>query len=115
MAFDRLKTAKNVWVATVRENGQPHLVPVWFVAHDGALYFVTDPNSVKARNLQHNPRIAVALEDGDAPYVVEGLAAATTPPAEVIRLFKEKYDWDIESDGQYSQTFEVAIAKHLFT
>ena len=102
-----------MWVATIRPDGRPHLAPIWFVVSDGHWYFVTDPNSVKARNLQHNARIALSLEDGADPLVIEGEARAVTPDAEVIRLFKEKYNWDITTDGQYSQTFEVTVHKHV--
>jgi hypothetical protein len=63
--------------------------------------------------LQQDSRIALSLEDGTDPLVVEGEAQAITPDAEVVRLFKEKYDWDITNDSQYSQTFEVAVHKHV--
>jgi len=29
----------------------------------------------------------------------------------VVRLFKEKYDWDIMVDSTYSQTIEVVVHK----
>ncbi len=109
----RLATAKNIWVATVRPDGRPHLAPVWFVAVNGHWYFVTDPKSVKARNLQRNAKISLSLEDGDDPLVIEGEASTVQPSAEVIRLFKEKYDWDITADNQYSQTFEVKVKKRV--
>jgi len=102
-----------MWAATVRPDGRPHLVPIWFVVANGRWHFVTDPKSVKAQNLRHNARIALSLEDGNDPLVVEGEARVITPNAEVIRLFKEKYDWDITSDSQYSQTFEVTVHKHV--
>jgi nitroimidazol reductase NimA-like FMN-containing flavoprotein (pyridoxamine 5'-phosphate oxidase superfamily) len=110
---NRLTTAKNIWVATVRPDGRPHLAPVWFVAMNGHWYFVTDPKSVKARNLHLNPKIALSLEDGDDPLVVEGEASTVQPSAEVIRLFKEKYDWDITTDSQYTQVFEVRVKKRV--
>jgi PPOX class probable F420-dependent enzyme len=109
----RLATAKNIWVATVRPDGRPHLAPVWFVVNDGHWYFVTDPKSMKARNLQRNSKIALSLEDGDDPLVIEGEARPVEPSAEVIRLFKEKYNWDITTDSQYSQTFEVKAKKQV--
>jgi general stress protein 26 len=113
MSDARLQQAQNMWVATVRPSGRPHLVPIWFVVSDGSWYFVTDPNSVKARNLQHNPCVSLALEDGANPYIVEGEACAVAPSAEVIRLFKEKYGWDVTDDDTYSQTFEVRVKKKV--
>lgn len=109
---DRL-SEKNVWVATVRPDGRPHLVPVWFVVADGKWYICTEPDSVKARNLQRNPKIALALEDGNTPYVVEGEARPVTPSAEVVRLFQQKYDWNIETESYYTQTYEIVIKKRV--
>ena len=109
----RPESAQNVWVATVRSSGRPHLVPIWFVVDDGHWYICTAPESVKARNLRANPNVALALEDGSNPYVVEGEARAVEPNPMVVCKFKEKYDWDITTDAHYSQVFEVVIKKKL--
>jgi hypothetical protein len=109
----RLERAQNVWVATVRPGGRPHLVPVWFVVDKGRWYICISPESVKARNLQANPKIALALEDGSNPYVVEGEAHPVEPNPTVVRRFKEKYDWDITTDTTYTQVFEVMVSKQL--
>lgn len=109
---DRL-AEQNVWVASVRPDGRPHLVPVWFVVADGRWYICTAPGSVKARNLQHNPKVALALESGSEPYVVEGEARPVTPDAEVARLFREKYNWNIQVDSYYTQTYEVVVRNRV--
>jgi general stress protein 26 len=109
----RLETARNVWLATVRANGRPHLVPIWFVTHADRWYLCTAPGSVKARNLSVNPNLALALEDGDTPYIVEGQARPVTASPDVIAKFKAKYDWDITTDPHYSQVFEVMITKQV--
>lgn len=113
MSDPRLQANKNMWVATVRPDGRPHLTPIWFAVHDGRWYFVTVPGSVKARNLQQNPRVSLALEDGGDPYVVEGLARQVAASPEVVALFKSKFDWDITADGEYSSVFEVEVTKRL--
>ena len=113
MADSRTQTAQNMWLATVRPDGRPHLIPIWFAVQDGKWYFVTEPKSVKAQNLQHNPRVAMSLEDGSNPLVVEGIAQRVTPSAEVIQLFKKKFDWDITSDSQYSVVYEVEVTKKV--
>lgn len=113
MSDSRLQTAQNMWLATVRPDGRPHLIPIWFGVHEGKWYFVTDPNSVKARNLQQNPRVAMSLEDGTNPVVVEGLARQVQPSAEVVKLFKDKFDWDITTDTQYRAVFEVEVTRQV--
>src|SRR5436190_10273583 len=87
----RLATERNIWLASVRPDGSPHLVPIWFVTHDGLIYICTDPESVKVRNLQHNERVSLALEDGSKPIIFEGsapVAAHDTTPAWTSPLFK---------------------------
>jgi PPOX class probable F420-dependent enzyme len=94
---DRLRRERNVWLATVRPDGRPHLAPVWFVFVDGAFWVGTGEASVKVRNLAANPTATVSLEDGDDPVVAE-CAASVHPrpyPSAVVDAFAAKYDWDL--------------------
>jgi F420H(2)-dependent biliverdin reductase len=109
----RLDEAKNVWMATVRPDGRPHLVPIWFVVDNGHWYICTAPGSVKARNLNQNPRVALALEDGTHPYIVEGEAQPVAPAASVIEKFQARYKWDITTDTEYTQVFEVRVRRQV--
>lgn len=112
----RLQSEHNIWVATVRADGRPHLTPTWFVWHDGKVYVCIDPNSVKARNLENNGQIALALEDGSSPIIVEGVGrsvAESDRPEAVVKEFRRKYDWNIVTDGQYSLLIEITPKKVL--
>jgi general stress protein 26 len=104
----RLQTEHNLWLATVRRNGRPHLVPIWFVWTGGKIYLCTASSSVKARNVLANPEVSAALEDGSRPVVIEGQARAVevVPPA-VVQAFQHKYDWNISTDDEYDQVFEI--------
>lgn len=105
----RLLTERNIWMATTRPDGRPHLVPIWFVWHAGAFYIVTGRRSVKARNLAANPSVAVALEDGVTPIVADCRASmvARPYPSEIAAAFKSKYGWEIETDHEYDGMFEL--------
>jgi PPOX class probable F420-dependent enzyme len=59
------RTAK---VATVTRDGQPHVMPVWFVLDAEQIVFTTGANTVKGRNLQRDPRIALVVEDDEPPF-----------------------------------------------
>jgi PPOX class probable F420-dependent enzyme len=59
------RTAK---VATVMKNGQPHVMPVWFVLDGLEIVFTTGANTVKGRNLQRDPRLALVVEDDEPPF-----------------------------------------------
>ena len=59
------RTAK---LATSLPDGQPHVMPVWFVLDGEELVFTTWGDSVKGRNLRRDPRAAVIVDDEVAPY-----------------------------------------------
>ena len=67
----RLLTERNIWLATTRPSGRPHLIPIWFVWVDERFYICTGGNSVKARNLNATLQATVALEDGNRPLIAE--------------------------------------------
>ncbi|MCC6857905.1 MAG: pyridoxamine 5'-phosphate oxidase family protein [Bryobacterales bacterium] len=70
----RMSASRNYWIATTRPGGRPHAMPVWGVWLDGRLYFSTDHDSLKSRNLRGNPAVAVHLESGDDVVILEGAA-----------------------------------------
>jgi hypothetical protein len=111
----RLEAEANMWIATIRPDNRPHLTPVWFAWHDGKLYACIQSNSVKARNLRHNPHVSVALEDGSNAVICEGTAAFLTPPwpEPVAGVFMAKYSWNITTDGEYDSLVEITPAKWL--
>ena len=49
-------------VATVNEDGMPHLVPVCPVVTDGRIYFGSGRDARKVKNLEKNPRVAVTVD-----------------------------------------------------
>jgi len=114
-AIKRLQDSQILWMATVRHDGRPHLVPVWFAFADGKLYCCIEPESVKGRNLVVNPRASVALEEGKHPIICEGRAAflAKPWPGGVVETFASKYDWDISTDNQYTALVEVTPDKWM--
>jgi PPOX class probable F420-dependent enzyme len=55
-------------LATVRPDGRPHVVPVWFAVEGRDLVFTTWHTSVKARNLVADPRASLVVDDQTPPY-----------------------------------------------
>jgi Pyridoxamine 5'-phosphate oxidase len=75
----RLVESLHYWLATVRRDGAPHVVPVDGMWQDGGCYFGGDPATVHIRNLRRDGRAGLHLEDGEAAVIVEGVAKWTTP------------------------------------
>ena len=48
-AVERLTRSHDYWVATVRPDGRPHVMPVWGIWMDDALWFSLDEAIIIAR------------------------------------------------------------------
>jgi nitroimidazol reductase NimA-like FMN-containing flavoprotein (pyridoxamine 5'-phosphate oxidase superfamily) len=59
-----LQTERTVICATNGPRGWPHLMPLWYVVRDGALWAWTFAKSQKVRNLQRDPRATLQVEAG---------------------------------------------------
>jgi PPOX class probable F420-dependent enzyme len=78
------RTAK---LATVRADGRPHVVPVWFVLDGDDIVFQTGRDTVKGRNIQRAGRVMLCVDDERPPYSyvsVDGQATAADNPPEAL-------------------------------
>ncbi len=114
--IEKLESQQNIWFSSVRADGRPHLAPVWFVWHEGKIYIGTDPKSVKSRNVRRAGRVALALEDGTHPVIIEGRAQPVEKPwpEPLLAAFFNKYEWDMNKEEQYNDVIEVTPQKWLF-
>jgi PPOX class probable F420-dependent enzyme len=62
----RLNSNLMVWLTTVRPDGQPVSVPVWFLAReDGTLLIYSRANKAKLANIAANPKVSLGLDVTD--------------------------------------------------
>lgn len=64
-------------LATVREDGRPHVVPVWFTLHGNDLIFTAGCESVKVKNILRDGRVAICVDEDTPPFhyvLLEGRA-----------------------------------------
>ena len=55
-------------LTTLMEDGWPKTEPVW-VGRDGDRIFIcTDHRSIKGKNIDRDPRVALSITDFDNPY-----------------------------------------------
>ena len=119
-AQERLVSSHDYWLATVRPGGDPHLVPVWGVWLDDALWFSCGLRSRKARNLAAGSRCSAATDRAQEPVVVEGpVRRITDRPAIASFLaatnakYAASYDLDFldpDVNGTYRLDPEWAFA-----
>ena len=96
-AESRLRSNLIAWLTTVRPDGQPVTVPVWFLLRDDETILVyTRPEKQKLRNLAVNPKVSLVLDVTDIGRNVvrlEGTArtAGDQPPASDNPAYLAKY------------------------
>ena len=86
----RLEDAQFFWLATVRPDGRPHVIPVLAVWLDGTLYFAAGPSTRKARNLAGLPECVVTADGDDLHLVIEG-AVAKVRDSDLLLQVAEAY------------------------
>jgi general stress protein 26 len=104
MELDEIKAAAtklSPWahVASVGADGAPDVVPVHPCWDGDVLWFMCGKDSVKCKNIQHEPRVAVhwqVSENGDG-VEVWGTATIHTDTATKQRLWTGIFDYDLNA------------------
>jgi PPOX class probable F420-dependent enzyme len=88
------RTAK---VATTRNDGRPHVAPVWFVIDGDDVIFQTSTSSVKGKAFRRDGYVSLCVDDERPPFafvLVEGRA-------EVSENLEEQLPWATLIAGRY--------------
>jgi PPOX class probable F420-dependent enzyme len=114
----RLREEIMIWLTTVRSDGQPQSVPVWFLWDGETFLIYSQPGRQKLRNIGGNPRVGLHLNSNDRGgdvVRVEGAAQMLEdfPPATEVGEYLEKYRESIarigfDPDG-FARTYSVAL------
>ena len=73
-------------LATVRDDGRPHVVPVWFELDGDIIVFTTWHETVKANNMRRDPRVCFCVDEETPPFAfvqIEGTAELRDDMAEL--------------------------------
>jgi PPOX class probable F420-dependent enzyme len=85
-------------LATIRDDGRPHAVPIAFVLDDDDILFLTKAETVKGRDLLRDPRVTLVVDDEVPPFafvMIEGTAVASRDLGNVEQLARrisQRYD-----------------------
>jgi len=84
--------------ATASKKGEPHIVPVSYVFHEGFPYIVTDYGTKKLKNLKQNPHAAILVDTAGTQklLLISGSVAIIEKGEEyrnLYKIFHEKLDW----------------------
>jgi PPOX class probable F420-dependent enzyme len=107
-----------VWLSTVRPDGGPHLVPIWFWWDGEALLVFSKPNAQKIRNLRAHPSVMLAFGDAEDDFdvgMVEGTAELVDRPTREILPagHLRKYARQLAAIGlspeEYAETYSQVV------
>ena len=116
---DRLHSNLIAWLTTVRPDGQPVSVPVWFLLRDDeTILLYSGPEKAKLRNIAANPKVSLALDVTDIGRNIvrlEGTARRDhdQPPANEHPAYLAKYTERMaamfDTPEQFATLFSAAI------
>jgi PPOX class probable F420-dependent enzyme len=117
---ERLHTNVIGWLTSVRPDGRPHSVPVWFLWDGKTIILFSMPKNQKLVNIRHNPNVLLALDDtkeGEDVILVEGTAEVVDQPDRdaILPGYMAKYGALMQTMGwtpegmlaRYSQTIRI--------
>ncbi len=112
----RLHNDEVIWLNSVRPDGHPHAVVVWFLWDGETVLMFSRPNNQKVRNIQHNQNVVLAMDNtnnGDDPITLEGTATLFDRGNMDITPYVTKYNEGIKQLGftpeQMVASFSQAI------
>lgn len=85
-------------LATVRADGSPHVVPVWFTLDGEDVIFTAGRSSTKVKNILRDGRIAICVDEDTPPFhyvLLEGRAEVLDSSVEAA------YHWGSIIGGKY--------------
>lgn len=115
----RIRGNLMAWLTTVRPDGQPRTVPVWYLLRDDeTILLFSRPGKAKLRNIETNPHVTLALDVCDLgrdPICVVGTArrVADHPAATEVPQYVAKYAERIgalfDTPQQFAEMFTEAV------
>jgi len=84
-------------LATVRKDGQPLVVPVWYDLEGETVVFMTAQDSIKAKNMRRDPRVSLCVDDEVTPFAYVELEGTVVMSDDADQAL----DWATRIGGRY--------------
>ena len=115
---ERLRSNVVLWLNSVRPDGRPHSVIVWYLWDGNKFLIFSRPKNQKLRNIQHNPHVVLALDNtanGGDPIIFEGTAELIDPAkiSAAMPAFKEKYTPQMQAMGWTAESMAADYSQPI--
>ncbi len=107
-----------VWLSTVRPDGTPHIVPIWFFFDGADVLVFSKPHAQKVRNMRAHPAVMLGVGDPEDDFdvgLLEGRAellsrptSEVLPPAHLAK-YADRLEAIGLSEAEYAETYSLAI------
>jgi PPOX class probable F420-dependent enzyme len=108
----RLRANLMAWLTTVRPDGRPDSVPVWFLLRDDETILIYSQTAkIKLRSISQNPRVALGLDVTDLGrdiIRIDGFPAADQVPEYVVK-YAERIGAMFGTASQFATLFPEAL------
>jgi PPOX class probable F420-dependent enzyme len=113
---ERLRSNEMIWLITVRPDGRPHSVPVWFLWDNATILIFSRQNNQKIRNLRQNHYVTLALDNtnnGHDVAILEGTAELLerSEARETLLAYGEKYREGLQKIGVTAEQFTMLYSQ----
>lgn len=114
----RLHNDYVIWLNSVRPDGRPHSVVVWFLWDGESVLIFSRPKNQKVTNIQHNQHVLLGLDNtnnGADPITIEGTATLLAPGEAdaTLQAYTEKYGEGIKELGFTSQQMAAEYSQSI--
>lgn len=115
----RLQSENIAWFTTVRADGMPQPIPVWYLWDESnEILIFSRPDALKLRNLRTNPKASLHFDgDGRGGDIINlsGEAQIATTPITLDRIdaYLNKYTEGIKSIGLTPETMRATFSTAL--
>ena len=115
---ERLREDLILWLGSVRPDGRPHLVYVFFLWDGKHILIFSEPTSQKIHNVQHNSNVTLALDgtkNGEDMVILEGKAELLHDPAvnPTLPAYAAKYDSLLKRVGLTPEAMAAVYSQAL--
>ena len=111
--LQRLQTEEIIWFTTISPKSAPTPNPVWFLWDGECIIVYSQPESLRVRNIQRNPQVALTLQGvdglGNNVVIINGEAELRPGNRSIPPEYWKKYERLLQSMSPEEMTASYSV------
>jgi general stress protein 26 len=101
---------EHAWITSLRADGSPRSVRVWFVSDGVERWIATSTSTRKVADIQRDPRVSFVVEGRDDALYGDASLVGITERDDILRAFADKYNgWNAAETGQWGERVYIRV------